>query len=147
VRRNTDDEAVERDALKWLINGVADLYPRLWNINNKLEAVLSNQDELDARTARILASNEAVANEVAGLKAQIAAGLPAEELNFDALDAAIAGEEALEAPAAPVVTPPVVDPPVDVPPVDVPPVVDPTPVVDPVSGTPLDNAVPAAPTS
>lgn len=71
---------------------------------------MSNQDDLDARSARIEAANVAVLAGINDLKAQVAAGTPAELLDFSRLDAAVAGEEALE--PAPAVDPnaPVVDP-------------------------------------
>jgi glutathione S-transferase len=94
------------EALCWLFEGVADLYPWLKLINNKLEDVMSNQEELDARAARIEAANVAVDAAIADLKAQVAAGTAAAQLDFTRLDAAVAGEEALE--PAPVVAPPAV---------------------------------------
>lgn len=105
MRLEFDREPNVAEALRWLFEGVADLYPRLKSINNKLEDILSNQDELDARTARIEAANVAVAAAIADLKAQVAAGTPAEVLDFSRLDAAVSGEEALEPVAAPVVDP------------------------------------------
>lgn len=95
------------EALRWVFEGVADIYPWLKLINNKLEDILSNQDELDVRAARIEAANTAVAAAIADLKAQVAAGTVAAALDFTRLDAAVSGEEALE--PAPVVAP-VVDP-------------------------------------
>ena len=116
MSRYHNEEASEGDALAWLLEGVADLYPWLDAINQKLEAVLSNQDELDARAARIEAADSRIEAEIADLKAQVAAGTPAEQLDFSKLDAAVGREEGL----APAVAPPA--------PVD--------PAV-----TPLDNAV------
>lgn len=110
-----DREPDVTEALRWLFEGVADIYPWLEVINTQLEDILSNQDDLDARSARIEAANVLVLASINDLKAQVAAGTPAEELDFTRLDAAVAGEEALE--PAPVVDAPVVDAPVA--PVDV----------------------------
>lgn len=90
-----DNETLDRK-VGWLIEGVWDLYPWLALIVKQQEDILSNQDELDARSARIEAANVVIAQEVADLKAQVAAGTPAEDLDFTRLDAAIAGEEASE---------------------------------------------------
>ena len=113
MRRYENDDEVLRDGLKWIISGVADIYPWLHFLNRKLDDILTSQEQLDERSARIEAANTVIAQEVADLKAQVAAGTPAPELDFSRLDAAIAGEEASE--PAPVST------------------------VDP-SATPLDNA-------
>jgi hypothetical protein len=120
VKLKFDDEPNLTEAVRWLFEGVADIYPWLKLIAQQQETILSNQDDLDVRAARIEAANTAVAAAIADLKAQVAAGVPAAALSFDRIDAAISGEEALEpapvvapvAPAAPVVDPsaPVVDP-------------------------------------
>lgn len=86
----------EGPLLRWVVEGVGDIFPWLKEINRKLEDILANQDEIDARAARIETANAAILAEVADLKAQVAAGTPAEELDFSRLDAAVGGEEALE---------------------------------------------------
>lgn len=80
----------------YLLEGVSDIYPWLKYITTKLEDILSNQDEINARVTRISAAVSVIAQEIADLKAQPAA----EALDFSGLDAAIASVEALE-PAAP----------------------------------------------
>jgi len=138
VRLLQEGRRIEDD-LSWLLLGVAGIYPWLSAINTKMEVVLSNQDELDARSARIEASNASIAAEVTELKAQVAAGTPAEALDFSRLDAAIAGEEALEpAPAADPVPAPADPAPADPAPLPETPVAAATPdSVPPVVDSPL----------
>lgn len=62
--------------------------------------LMSNQENLDARADRLATQFGEVKSEVADLKAQIAAGTPAENLDFTKLDAAI-GSVADEVPDPP----------------------------------------------
>lgn len=110
MRLEFDREPNVTDALRWLFEGVADIYPWLEVINNKLEDILSNQDDLNTRVARLAAAVSAIATEITALQAQPGA----DALDWSALDAQLSALEAEEAPVAPA---PVVDPtpaPVDV---------------------------------
>lgn len=97
-----NNETQEREALEWLVAGVADLYPWLSLIALQQEKILSNQDDLNSRVARLSTAVTAIAAEITALQAQPGADV----LDWSALDAQLS---ALEAEEAPVVAP-VVDP-------------------------------------
>jgi hypothetical protein len=88
------------EMLSWILEGVADIYQRLEVIARKQEDILSNQDSIDADVARFTAAELNVAAEIAALKAQVAAGTPAENLDFTGLDAIATKLESDETPAA-----------------------------------------------
>jgi hypothetical protein len=71
------------------------------------ERIMSDQDQLNTDVAALTAAETGIVNEIAGLKAQIAAGTPAAALDFTALDAVTSRLTAdVPAPAAPVAAPP-----------------------------------------